>query len=271
MHRIGVFAVLLFSGFRIEAFETKPWFYSLFDFQAKAEYAFQYFPSVDNGINPAHYSSSNNFVRLGILLPFLPTWEAEAELELNSTRKYSFSFESFGLAARKQILSDIVGDPVSLAVGGSLILTSGQRLFDVVTPYHNLANFELGVSVGKEFSDQTDWYARVYGYGALGQANRGSPWIKLLLKGQTKFYENYLFSAFLDGYFGLGNRKVVNIALFDSYARISHRSVDLGVAMSYLFDIWGKLTAQYAFRVYAASYPRYAGTVTLSYQLPWSI
>ena len=252
------------------SFEKKPWMYEPFKIQLTPSYRFEFFSSVDHGFNPIDYHSNNNFVGVNLLVPLMNNIDIEGEVEFDQTTMLHFGFLSGGASVRKQLYNDIAGDIVSFVVGGNIRIVPSERLVDIVTPYHHVFNTELTASVGKEISSKTSWYGRGFGFVALGIADEGSPWIRGRLEGMGKFEKQFIFRGFLDGYFGLGNQQWVNVNAFDSYAKIAHRSLDLGVSYSYLFDVWGEFTIQYAYRIYAYAYPEFTNNVEVSYRLPFS-
>jgi hypothetical protein len=144
-------------------------------------------------------------------------------------------------------------------------------LRDISCPYHSYANFELNSAIGKEWEQWDKWIARTYGLVGVGMASRGFPWIRTLLVGEGNYQDRFQGQFFVLGYFGTGDRRKVNINHFNGYAFIKHRSIDLGVNLRYLFDLWGSISLEYMYRVYARSYPEHVNSIMISYRLPFSL
>lgn len=263
-----ILTIITFSS--LYALEEQPWFYPPLNFHAKAAFDGAFFTNVNNGYNPYNYDSTIWQGVLGLLAPILPTWDAEIEVELESTSKTNFGFESAAFQVRKQFLNDIVGDLVSLDAAFNVRAVPMQRLRDVAVPYHNLWNFELSSAIGKEFTREDEWLWRTFILAAIGQANRGYPWLRANFDIRAKAFKDYMFSAFLRSYFGLGPHTGVNVNHFDSYASIRHQSIDVGATFSYFFSNKSRLTFAYTHRFYAVSYPEDYNSFRLSYDYPFS-
>ena len=78
---------LLLAMTPLAALEEQPWFYPPFNFHAKGAFDGSFFTSVNNGYNPIDYHSTIFQGVLGLLAPISPKWDAEIELELESTSK----------------------------------------------------------------------------------------------------------------------------------------------------------------------------------------
>ena len=261
---------LLLAMTPLAALEEQPWFYPPFNFHAKGAFDGSFFTSVNNGYNPIDYHSTIFQGVLGLLAPISPKWDAEIELELESTSKLNFGFESAALQVRRLFLNDILEDIVSLDVGVNIRAVPRYRLQDVAVPYHDLWNFELSSALGKEFTKDDEWLWRTFILAAIGQANRGYPWLKANFDIRAKAFKDYMFSAFLKSYFGLGNKTLINVNDFDGYAFYQHQSIDVGATFTVLFTAMGSLTLSYTHRFYAKTYPEDFNSFRLTYDLPFS-
>lgn len=264
---------ILIIGYTLPAaaIQQQPWLYSPFQMVSQTSYSYQYFSSVDNAVNPCHYSSSNNFIYLDFLGAVWPTWDIQIALDFDETSRLSFGVLDVGLQGRYGLLNEFMGDPISLAIWLQGRFVPQDRLTDVVTPYHAIANFELGCSVGKECNYMYTWIWRNYGLCAIGMAERGYPWFRLAYNIEAKFLTRDSLEAFIDGYFGTGPEICVDVCCFDGYASIAHRSIDMGLRYHHYFPVWGAFDISYAIRVYAKSYPSGASTALIRYTLPFSL
>lgn len=253
----------------IFALEEKPWFGNFLQFDFRSSYAYSFFPKVNDALVQLEHTFHNHVFNFGLMLTAPETWNWEVELEISDSTQVSWGYRSFAVQGRKLWLDDVCGDPVSLATGLVYRNVPGRMLHDVSTPYHAKANFEFNIALGKEWSDGPYWYFRVYGFGAVGQATKGSPW----LRGDLFFWGNYCncHQWYLYGrsYFGLGHRKVVDIDDFNGWADFAHQSIDLGIGYRYIMGIYGSLRFDYLRRVYAKSYPEQVNFFVVTYQLPF--
>ena len=248
----------------------EPWFYPPYQVHMGTDFGVSRFSDVNHGFNPIGYSSTNIGWNLYALVPFSSTLDGQGEVNFLGTRKKNFNLETFALQVRKQFLDDVEGDFVSLCWGFSYRYVPRVRLTDVATPYHNVSNFELFASLGKEFSRDFEWFLRTFLWAAAGQANTGYPWGRYNFSVKGKAYANYIIGVGSEGYFGAGGEKTINVNQFHSYAKIKHRSVDVYAQFGYYSSIWGAITFKYACRPYARSFPSDNNAFLLTYDYPFS-
>ena len=254
----------------LNALENRPWFFPPWQLYTGGLVEASVFTTVKDGFNPTQYRSNNVWAKAYLFFAISSKNDIQAEIEFLKTSLYPFGFESFVLQLRHQLLNDISGDFLSFDLGANVRFVPHKRLLDVATPYHNLQNFELEASLGKEFSRGEDWFFRTFLFTGFGQANKGYPWVRVAVNLEGKALKQYTFQGFVKGYFGLGDLVFINVKDFDSYAMFRHKNIDVGVSASILFAIWGKLTFSYVHRVFARSFPDGYNSITLFYDLPFS-
>ena len=259
------------SPFCLIAFEYQPWFGKLLEFQWRSSYLWSHYHDVDQGFNPTTYSSTDQWLTTGFGISPLPTWDIQIESNFADTKRHSWAYLSTGAYVRSLLLDDVAGDPISWTIGVLLRSVNGHFLNDVSIPYHAHLNLELNTAIGRELDSLYDWAFRFWGLFGAGIGNRGAPWLSAMLNLETNIVDTHRFKLFADGYFGLGSQQGINIDQFNSYANISHQSVDLGLMYRYHFELWGALSASYAYRVFARNYPEHAHTISIEYRLPFSL
>ncbi len=251
--------------------EMQPWFADCLEFHFLGSYAYSFFNRVENGIPQLKSTFHSNVLSLGLDFSPAPEWSIDTDLQFADTSQQSLNFRSVAAQARYLWLDDIIGDPISFATGASARFTNTDSLHDVSCPYHANFDFELNFSFGKEFDFSNAWACRFWGYGALGQANRGSPWIRGLLALETNYDDLHKFGIFADGISGYGRHSRVFIDDFDGYAKIRQKAIDVGLRYGYRFGVYGTLRFTYARRILAKSCPEEVNTFVLSYLLPFSL
>ncbi len=272
-----VFAFSILSTISGHALKIEPWLGNVWEFEFDASYTYSRFHKVNHGVPQLHNPFNSNFLifDLGVTPLFslnsLPTMDFQAEVEFAATTKQDFGFQSGAFQARNQWLDDLTGDPISLMTGVIVRGVSHQSLRDVSCPYHSYANFEINSTVGKEWDSGPNWVLRTFGLLGIGNATRGYPWIRAHLAFQGNTNDTFQYHAFLRGYFGLGPKHDVHTNAFFGWAKTRHQSIDLGVAVRYMFDVWGWLEIDYAYRVYARSFPERVNFFTVTYHLPFSL
>jgi hypothetical protein len=254
----------------IGALPKEPWLGDVYESFFDASYTFDFYRRVADGVPGNRHSSNDNQFLFGLGFTPKETWDVYAEFELAQTTRQSFNWRSGALQARYQWLNDIVGDPVTLTTGLSVRGVNHKSIKDISCPYAAEFNLELNLAAGKEWSKEGYWVFRTYGFGALGIAQRGSPWLRFFYSFMTNQEDRHQFELFTRGEFGFGSKHFLPVNHFDGYATIYHQSVDIGADYRYLFDIWGSLKFEYAYRVYAKAYPAGVNYFTIWYNLPFS-
>jgi hypothetical protein len=159
---------------------------------------------------------------------------------------------------------------VSLTTGASLRFTNSASLHDVSCPSHANFDFEVNFSLGKEF-DVSDAFAwRLWGFGAIGHANLGSPWVRAIAALETNYDDQHKFAFFAEGSNGYGRHRTVFVDDFNGYAKIRQKSIDVGARYGYRIGVWGTLRFEYTRRVLAKSCPEEVNNFIFSYLLPFS-
>lgn len=251
--------------------EVQPWFGDCLEFHFLGSYAYSFFDKVQHGVPQLTYTFQSNVIYFGLDFSPTPEWSIDTDLQFADTSKENFNFRSVGLQARYLWLDDIVGDRVSLATGGSARFTNSASLHDVSCPYHANFDFELHFSLGKEFDVSDCWAWRLWGFGAVGHANRGSPWVRGILALETNYDDQHKFAILAEGSNGYGRHTTVLIDDFNGYAKIRQKSIDLGARYGYRLGVWGTLRAEYYRRLLAKSCPEQVNTFIVSYLLPFCL
>lgn len=226
---------------------------------------------VSNLKDPASYKSHDLHVDLNLGMRFLPNIEAEVEVDFTRTSLLPFGLQLVGFQGRYQLLDGFGSDLVSLVLGARAFFVPTRNMRDFSSPYHAQGNIEVNCSCGKEWFGKTQYAMLLWGVLGVGQGNRGLPWIRpelhldvQLPKGSASIYGK--------SYIGLGRIRDLVLSQFDrGYGDIMHRSIDLGVRYVVDAGVWGDLSLNYEYRVWAYSFPAKANTFYLLYQLPFSV
>jgi len=253
----------------LAALEVEPWLGNVWEFRFTPAYTYSRFHKVQNGEPQLHDPYNVHLLALGMGVAPTETSGFDADAEFVDTTKQAMGYRSCAFQYRSEWMDDIVGDWATLTTGISLRGVSRHSLKDISCPYASDLNVELNGALGKEWNRGSVWSVRMFGWGALGKANHGSPWIRFLfsIEGQQEFCHR--FGLYLLGYFGFGAKEFVPVNHFHGYATIHHQSVDVGVRYAYVFNIWGNLAVSYARRVYAHAFPESVNAFTVSYTLPF--
>ncbi len=251
--------------------EIEPWFCDTWEFTFTPSYTYGRFHTVQNGHPQLNKPFNENLLTFDLEVSPSPNWDLDADVEFADTTVQSMGLRSGALQARYLWLDDVMGDAVSLTTGISARGVSSRSLKDISSPYHFHTNFEVNTSIGREWAQEFDWHVRLYGFGALGMANSGYPWVRGSVMFEGNVHDSHRFGIFAESYVGFGNQEQVHTNRFNGYADIRHRNIDAGLKYTYAFEIWGQLSFAYTRRLYARSFPENVNFFTISYMLPFSL
>ncbi|MBU6384228.1 MAG: hypothetical protein KGR16_07965, partial [Verrucomicrobia bacterium] len=206
--------ILLCLPLLASALEMQPWFGECLEFHFLGSYAYSYFDRVQKGVPQLTSTFTSNVVDFDLDFSPTPEWSVDTELQVADTTQQHFNFRSLAFQARYLWLDDILGDRISLATGASARFTNTDSLRDVSCPSHANFDFEVNLAFGKEFDLAEMWAWRFWGYGAVGQANRGSPWVRGILSLEANYDDRHKFAIFGDGGNGYGRHTTVFIDHF---------------------------------------------------------
>ncbi|NNM43952.1 MAG: hypothetical protein HKM07_06380 [Chlamydiae bacterium] len=251
--------------------EKKPWFGNIWEVRFNTDLEYNRYRYVDNAKEQLKSASNDKGILVGFGMSPYMNWDFDAEVEFVDTPRQSFSYSTVAAQLRYLFLDDVIGDPVSLCAGVTLREVSGRSLRDVSSPYHYYFDSELTGAIGKEWDSGAFWDFRTYAFGAVGMANRGSPWLRGYGAVEANLQNRHQFAVLGDSYFGFGGKREVDIEHFRGYSSIHHQSVDVGVSYKYLMHIWGSFLFEYKRRVYAKSFPENVNFFLIKYELPFSV
>lgn len=235
--------------------EYQPWLGNIYEFEERATLRYQRYSKLASGRHFKKYSSNDVFLNFSLLntLPD-PLVSGEIEFSQAKTRKQRGQLDFIKATGRYLLQDDVAGDPISAVLGLSYIQAFSNSLKDVSSFHHGLYNSELFVSIGKEHSQDANWDSRWWLMGALGIAEKGSPWCRLHLNYEKRLREKHELKAFLNTLWGFGQRRL-RFDHFEGYGPVKHQSIDLGLKYAYLIQYFGHVSLEYTYRVYARNFP----------------
>jgi hypothetical protein len=262
--------LILLLPFTLFSLEKQPWLGDIYEFHYLGGYAYSRFHKVQGAVDQLTSPYNVNLLFSGLDFSFSPDWSVDADVEFADTSFRSFQFRSFGIQGRYLWLDDIIGDWASLVTSFSARIVSPNMLKDVSTPYHGNVDLELSISLGKELDSFRFWRFRFWGFGLIGIANRGSPWLRGGAFFEGNLDDTHKWALYLLGSHGYGRKRSIDIANFRGYGRIRQKSIDIGARYGYRMGVWGTLRFDYLRRVKASLCPENVNTFVISYLLPFS-
>lgn len=267
----SVFALLLSGSGALTALDMKPWFGDVYACSCKGSFAYVGFPKVEGAQVQLTAPAQSRTMTIDLNATPFSYCDVQIEGEFGHTRCVNWALRSAALQLRLRPLNDIAGDPCSLVMGLSVRAAPTHFLKDVSTPYAAQCNLELTTSVGKELSLGAHWTLRTYGFLALGQANRGYPWIRPIWVGEYKWHNRHQFTLFVESHIGCGGKQGVDVHRFNGWGHFQHQSIDVGGGYGLKMGVWGTASVFYARRVFAHNFPMQANSFIASYSIPFSV
>jgi hypothetical protein len=269
--RVFGFLILLSVSLHGNGFKKDPWIEQWLQFRFEPSFLYRKYPFVNGAINPSSYSSNDRFTQIDMAGVVYPNTDLELLIEFADTKKQRLGTQSVGGQLAYQLLDDYVGDMLSYTPLVNIRFVSSRSLKDVSCIYHYNWNFEVGQAIGKEWSFGDRWIFKPYLFLGVGQANKGSPWLKTYINLAGSYNLKHSLELICDGYFGLGKNHFVNINSFNGYAQVHHQSIDLGLKYKfYISQVFGDVSLSYYHRVFAKNFPSDANSFEFIYSLPFS-
>lgn len=265
MKKLILFILCPISAFLIE---IRPWFGNIYEFSLFSTYFYSYYSKFDSSLTP--FGSSNDHLLYFDLEFPLSKFSFDTDLQFINTPRESFCFSSTALQGRYLLADDVIGDFLSVVVGSNVRFTANKSLHDISVPYHGPVAFEGTIALGKELSQRELWILRSWLFGAVGIANKGSPWVRALFSIEGNVQEIFKVGIYLIGYHGYGRKTVVDIENFNGYGSIRDKSIDLAVRVGRTLGTFGTLSFEYMHRFYAKRCPEDVNSFAISYFLPFS-
>jgi hypothetical protein len=256
------------SGFTLD---LSPWYPPEFEIQGRATYLYQHFTRVASSHHSFKYVSNDQFGFLDAGVAYYD-WFLEAQLTVADTRHRSFGVDNFSLMGRYKLADDVSAeDPFSIVVSAIITTATTQALRDIGSFHHGKFEGLCTLSIGKEFPCGAEWLWHLWAVGGIGIADVGSPWYTTALNIERNFLNGSRWGGFIDGLFGTGGDDLKSRHHFRGYGPLQHRSIDLGIFYTRLFDSGSKLTLNYSRRVYARNFPEQTDRILISFLYPFSL
>lgn len=262
---VGLLALLFLFSFRCFAIELQPWFGNIYEFSFFSKYTYSTFSKVNSSTTPFEGKEKDHLVYFDLEFPFSSDVSLDADLEFMDDRAQHFSFRSAALQSRYSFLDDIIGDPFALTIGINFRAVAKAFTHDISTFYPGVANFEGTLALGKEFTKDESWRFRLWGIGAFGIAEKGSPWVRGKVSVEGNHEEAFRWALFGEGYHSYGRHSTVDLNDFRGYGSIRAKVLDLGIKIGYNFGVLGTLSAEYKRRVVAKRAPENENFFSLGY------
>lgn len=165
MRKLKLLAFFIFFPIWIQAIEYSPWFQRVLYFEGRVLTEYQW---------GDHYNLTHDEIALRVS-PWTDI-RAEVELDLFASRRFSFNAEALKVAGQYRFFNDIIGDPLSLTAGVTLIVPTTRARREYALFYPGNIEAEFHVVAGKERSCYESWLDRGWIDLAYGIADRHSPW-----------------------------------------------------------------------------------------------
>jgi hypothetical protein len=247
-------SAFLHADLNWSAWDLSPWFGRTFEFFPKAQYRWQRYHSVETSTGRQKVSGLDHFVDLSLQISPWPIFDAGIALSVCDTKQHHIDLEDTELLVRYQLLDDIVGDSVSAVIGARVIETFSAARYEPGIFNRGSIGGELLLSVGREWSQGSQWLWRIWALGACGCANVGKPWWRSSFTVKANYDECYHAEVFVAANGGCGRQALV-VDDFRGYGLVDYSAVDCGGRLHRYFEDGSDIAFMYMRRLYARNTP----------------
>jgi hypothetical protein len=263
--------LLLLWGGSAFATQYSPWFPPLWEFQSRTSYLFEHASRIESPEGSFPFSINDSSLHQSLELTVWPYWSVEGELYLTHSYNVSFGYEASFITLRYLLFDELSGDCFNLNAGLSCSYVGRRFLHNFNYPYHGNFNAELFASIGKEWPLCKTGFSRLWGMCAIGQANRGVPWMHGLMAWHVEPTERWGFGVWIDWLIGFGSKDITPEEPFPGYALIGHRNIDVGAFVECPLELLGTLTFFGSYNVYAHNFVIHEYAVGSVLKIPFSL
>ena len=262
------FCFCLMLPIALLATDLKPWFSKDFELQPGTSLLYQHYDYVAAPYKSVRHRGRDGFYSLSMGLSALD-YSGEVEGILARTRRQKFDCDSLKLTGRYRLMNDLVGDPVSLTGGITVIQAFKHSVTDISSFHHGEIEMEIHAAAGKEETSENIWSSRQWGLIGIGMADRGWPWLRTHTAWEKNFCDRYQLGFFIETLWGFGKRSLHRDCPFHGYGSINHQSVDIGVKYQ-CQNLYGRLTFEARYRAYARNFPKQTAQFLIQMVFPIS-
>jgi hypothetical protein len=253
------------------ALEREPWLGNWLEFEAALSQKHTQSHRVDTKRRVVHKKLYKE--QTSAFIEFMPfeDFSAAAQLDLAKTQRHSYGFDRVAASCRYRLLNDLIGDPVTLALGLASSLSTPSRVKDLSSNQHGVFDTEARIAFGREFIIHEGNYSKVWCQLYSGLASSGDPWLGLEAHiGQVFSHEAQHLDLFFRAERGLASHKLRHLSRFHSYSRIGYEYEEVGLSYRYKEVGLGSLYAEATTRLHAHFCPKDAWSVRLGLLIPFS-
>jgi hypothetical protein len=232
----------------------EPWVKPTNEVEVGADYSYQWYRHLKFGSHPVKFHDENQYLHISLSDTIIENLNAELEYSAfrSSALDNNFNSDYFKLTGRYQWLDNLCDDSISLSTAFSAIFPTEAGLTNTGEFHHSDADFELHVSLGKQFpADVCEQKMSEEGHVVpivqnvrgmenywvdvgLGKGVYGAAWSEVQAAGEKQFADVHFIRLRLDYNQGFGGQKL-NTTDIDNYAHIRYSAVDLEARYKYEF------------------------------------
>jgi len=256
---------------QVAATELKPWHDTIYSTEFNGSCLIQQFNQLDTNCGLKNRSEIDAFYTFGALGVAEANTTVELELSALNSRHKKFGFSSLKATARYFLFNDVIGDPVSLAIGASCSTIFKAARNNIATFDHGGIAGEVHAAIGKEYSCEQFWVSRIWGVLGLGIADVGYPWARANLVWEYNRWEIHQLRIFANTLWGFGNKNLPFHSSFHGYGKVGYQAIDVGARYGYILPSNVFLGIEYAYRVFGRNCPVCVNLFKIEFNYPFSL
>ena len=266
----GLTLLLLVITHGVYAVQSEPWLGNWLEFEATLDQSYTKSNSVDTTHGAKHHKLHSNKTHASI--EFMPSvnMSVELELDLASTQKKSYGFDTFKTQSRYRVLNDLTGDPITLTGGLVMALSTPARVADLSSTQHGVFETDAYISLGRQFGITDNSYWKAWGLVNSGLASSGSPWLGAEVHVGRAWHEEHCIDVFFRAAKGLSDGRLHHVSHFHSWSRIGYRYTEAGLSYTLKKVGYGSLYVEASKRLSAQYCPKDTLNICLGVLIPFS-
>lgn len=265
--KVAKFFWMFLFPFLVGATEYAPWYPRDVELQTNSTLLYQSYKWVNTPKGFRHKGSDDLFLNLSGAI-YYTVYGVELETSFAHTHhQKKMDWDSLSLTGRYQLYDDVLGDPFSLVIGGTVRQVFKVALHDRSCFYHGGIEGEIHLAAGVETSLEQFWVTHLWGVLGAGLSDRGSPWIRFNAAWERNWWDQHALAVFLNTLWGLGGEGL-HPKHFHGYGSIKHDSIDLGLTYTSTLKCGGSISFGYSRRLFAQNCPQNVNRAFLTFYYP---
>lgn len=261
--------IILASSLCVSAFEEDPWIEYVYMPVGHLSAAYQHFNDIECHGHLYDYPGEDALIELGLYYTNSKKYDFQFDARITRSNAHPLGFDSFCETVRYAFLDDAEGDCIALMGGFALSEVVSIGLNDPSFIHAGHIEGELQIALGKEIAPGEEWIMRTWALGAMGLADRGSPWMRGIAAWEGQCFNTHYLQLRAESRAGFGG-DAFRLRHFRGYGKIKYRILDGAVKYSYQTEDALLFSFVVLYRFFSRNAPAYLQQYRIALDIPFS-